>query len=184
MVITKRDLVVLLNMDLELEYATAVQYAVHASLIIRSPHYHTVAKEIILDAEEDFQHGILLACQITQLGGCPSTNIARVYACSDEEQMLLRDLEDVRDAICRYVVRIEQAYELGEHDLAQKLEWVLGMEREHEADFQCHQTLRKRQRQKLIPEMVEDDTFTERWQQRAMNVPVRIRLKDFLDDTQ
>lgn len=178
MVITKRDLLVLLNMDLELEYASAIQYATHASLIIRSPLYQNIAKEIFIDAQEDLQHAILLACQITQMGGLPSTRVPGIYTCSDERQMLSHDLEDVRDTIRRYLVRIEQANKLGQYDLAQQLGMVLETEKEHEADFRRQQTLRSRRQQIPVLDIVEDDAFIEKWQQRALNVPLRMRVKD------
>ena len=176
MVMTKSMLVKLLNMDLELEYSSAIQYINHASLITRTALYRNTARQITLNALEEAQHAVMLANQIALLGGIPSIQIARVHTADNEHQMLRHDLEDERDSIRRYQTRIIQAEQLQEFDLAQQLRFMLEMEQEHEGDFQREPSMRPRERQLPIVEIIDNNHFSEKWQERALHVPVRTKL--------
>ncbi len=177
MVITQNLLVKLLNMDLELKYSAAIQYINHASLLNQITPYRCIGKEVTLDAIEEAQHAVLLAAQIARLGGSPSVHVGRIFVCQDVREMLLRDMGDAQDAVTRCQNRIEQAEQLKEYDLAQQLRYVLEMEQEHVMDFRHYRSMRQRERMLPVVDMVEQDQFSEKWQERALHVPVRTKVR-------
>lgn len=133
--ITKEKLIELLNKDLELEYAAAIQYIQHAA-VMTGAMYGDVIKEIKIHANEEIQHAITLADQIDFLGGTPSVTVAEIKTAQGNEEMLQQDLDGELDAVARYKVRIEQAEFLKEFALAQQLRTILAMEQEHAMDLQ------------------------------------------------
>ena len=178
MVITKDLLLKLLNMDLELEYSAAIQYITHASLITPLPPYEVISREITIDALEEMLHAIMLAGQITHLGGCPSTKVAQVYLPDDGTEMFAHDLNDEVDAIWRYSRRIQQAEQLKEYDLAKDLRSILAMEQEHLLDFENKHAFSQRERAPLITDIFEGDEFSKKWAERASHVPPRTRREN------
>lgn len=177
MVITKDLLLQLLNMDLELEYSAAIQYITHASLMTTVPACDIISREITMDGLEEILHAVILAGQITHLGGCPSTKVAQVYIPNNGTEMLAHDLNDEVDAIWRYSRRIQQAEELKEYDLARDLRNILAMEQEHMLDFEHKDTANQRERTPAMMEIFESDEFAKKWAERASHVPPRMRRK-------
>lgn len=180
MVITKDLMLQLLNMDLELEYSSAIQYITHASLITTAPAYEVVSREITMDALEEMLHAIVLAGQITHLGGCPSTKVAQVYIPGNGTEMLAHDLNDEVDAIWRYSRRIQQAEQLKAYDLAEDLRSILAMEQEHMLDFERKDTSSQRERERTpaMTEIFESEEFAKKWAERAAHVPPRIKREN------
>lgn len=134
MSINKEKLVELLNMDLALEYAAAIQYIQHAA-VMTGAQFGDIIKELRVHASEEIAHAITLADQIDFLRGTPTVDIGKIKTSKDSITMLEQDLEGEEDAIARYKVRIEQAEELKEFALAQQLRSILAVEQEHAMDL-------------------------------------------------
>jgi len=134
MAIATENLVELLNMDLELEYAAAIQYINHAAVMTGAA-YGDIIKELKIHANEEVQHAMILSDQIDFLDGSPSVNVGKIMTSSNNDEMLQQDLDGEEDAIRRYKIRIEQAEELKEFALAQQLRTILATEQEHAVDL-------------------------------------------------
>ncbi|PIN80960.1 ferritin [Candidatus Woesearchaeota archaeon CG10_big_fil_rev_8_21_14_0_10_34_8] len=134
MAITKQKLIELLNKDLELEYAAAIQYIQH-SAVMTGAQYGDIIKEMKVHANEEIGHAIILAEQISFLGGTPTIDVEKIHVSKDNVKMLEQDLDGEKDAIARYKKRIEQSEELKEFALAQQLRNILAMEQEHAMDL-------------------------------------------------
>jgi len=134
MAITKEKLVDLLNKDLELEYAAAIQYINH-SAVMTGAAYGDIIKELAIHANEEIQHAMILANQIDYFGASPSVAVGPIRVSSDNDQMLMQDLDGEEDAIKRYKIRIEQVEALKEFALAQQLRNILATEQEHAMDL-------------------------------------------------
>jgi bacterioferritin len=132
---SKEELIDALNHDISDEFASAIQYINHASLITGA-RYIAVQKELLVHATEEMQHGTTLADQVAFLGGRPTTTVGRIESSDDPDGMLRQDLEGERAAVARYKQRIRSAMELGEFGLARVLQDVLVMEEEHVKDLQ------------------------------------------------
>ena len=133
--VSNEELTELLNKDLEKEYAAAIQYVNHAA-VMTGAKFGSIIKELKVHVDEEIQHAIILADQISFLGGNPSVKVSEIKIAGDNEQMLQQDLDGEEDAIRRYKERIEQAEELKEFALAQQLRNILAQEQEHAMDLQ------------------------------------------------
>jgi len=134
MTLTKEDLIRELNKDLEWEYAAAIQYVQHAS-VITGPEYDAIGKELIVHAQEEMAHAVTLAEQIDFLGGVPTVEVEKRAVSPDAKEMLQQDLWGEDNAIARYKERIAQAEQLGEYGLRRILEDILMQEEEHKRDL-------------------------------------------------
>ena len=123
-----------LNKDLEWEYAAAIQYVQHAS-VITGAQYESVQKELIVHSQEEMQHAQTLSEQISYLGGIPTVNVEKREIASDSLEMLKQDLAGEQYAVVRYKERIAQAEALREYGLRRVLEDILIMEEEHKRDL-------------------------------------------------
>lgn len=132
----KEDLIELLNKDLTKEYAAAIQYIHHASKIT-GPEFQSIQKELVVHANEEIGHAIVLAEQIAFLGGEPTIEVDERHVSADSTEMLKQDLNGELDAVKRYKERIAQAEEIGEYGLKRALEDILIMEEEHARDLQA-----------------------------------------------
>lgn len=133
--VTKDLLISELNKDLEWEYAAAVQYVQHAA-VMTGPQYDGIIKELVVHAQEELQHAVTVAEQISFLGGTPTIDVEKVEASADSKVMLKQDLAGEDNAITRYKERIRQAEVLGEYGLRRVLEDILMQEEEHKRDLQ------------------------------------------------
>lgn len=134
MAVTIKQLVKLLNRDLELEYSAAIQYINHAA-VMTGAEYGDIIKELKIHATEEIQHAMVLADQIDFFGGAPSVNVGDILTSQNPKAMLKQDLDGEEDAIRRYKERIEQAEALKEYALAGQLRNILAMEQEHAMDL-------------------------------------------------
>jgi bacterioferritin len=132
---TKQELIAALNNDISDEFASAIQYINHASLITGA-RFSSIQKELLVHAVEEMQHATTLADQVAFLGGKPATAVGPVQTSDDPERMLQQDLAGEKDAVARYKQRIRTAMELGEFGLARVLQDVLVMEEEHVKDLE------------------------------------------------
>ncbi len=135
MAVNMKKFLELLNNDLAWEYTAMVQYIQHSGVLTGAA-YMAIKKEIILHAQEELNHAIILSDQITYLGGFPTVEMYPGKTAKDNVKMLEQDLDGEMDAIKRYTERIAQAEELNLYHLAQNLRNILAMEQEHAMDLQ------------------------------------------------
>lgn len=134
MKITMKKLLSELNKDLEWEYAAAIQYVQHAATI-NGAQFDSIQKELLIHAQEEMQHAVMLSEQIDFLGGVPSMDVEKREISSDSLEMLKHDLTGEENAIKRYKERIGQAEALKEYGLRRVLEDILIQEEEHKRDI-------------------------------------------------
>ena len=123
-----------LNKDLEWEYAAAIQYTQHAA-VITGAKYESIQKELLVHAQEEMQHAMMLAEQIDYLGGVPTIEVEEREVSADSLEMLKQDLRGEQQAIDSYKERIAQAEFLREYGLRRVLEDILIQEEEHKRDL-------------------------------------------------
>lgn len=123
-----------LNKDLEWEYAAAIQYVQHAS-VMSGAEFDSIQKELLVHAQEEMQHAVMLSDQIDFLGGVPTVDVEKREISADSLQMLKQDLKGEENAIQRYKERIAQAEKLQEYGLRRVIEDILIQEEEHKRDL-------------------------------------------------
>jgi bacterioferritin len=123
-----------LNKDLEWEYAAAIQYIQHAS-VIAGAQYESIQKELLIHAQEEAQHAVMVSEQICFLGGVPTVDVEQREISPDSLAMLKQDLKGEENAIVRYKKRIAQAERLQEYGLRRVIEDILIQEEEHKRDL-------------------------------------------------
>jgi len=133
--ITKKKLVELLNRDLSLEYTACIQYTQHQS-VLKGAMYQSIQKELIIHAQEELAHAVIIADQIAYLGGLPTVVMEPARISPDSIEMLTQDLAGENDAIARYIARVKQAEALDLYHLAQQLRGILAVEQEHAMDLE------------------------------------------------
>ncbi len=131
---SKEELIKLLNEDIAYEYAAAIQYVQHAS-VITGAEFQAIQKELLVHVNEEIQHAIQLSEQVAYIGGTPTTEITERYTDTDSHKMLKQDLAGEQLAIKRYNERIKQAQELELYGLEMVLKGILSQEEEHERDI-------------------------------------------------
>ncbi|HKJ83314.1 MAG TPA: ferritin-like domain-containing protein [Mariprofundaceae bacterium] len=134
MPVTREQLIIELNKDLEWEYAASIQYVQHAS-VITGHEYESIQKELIIHSQEELQHAIMLSEQIDFLGGIPSVDVETIDTSSEGRVMIEQDLRGEDNAIERYKERIYQAEQLREYGLRRVIEDILIQEEEHKRDL-------------------------------------------------
>lgn len=123
-----------LNKDLELEYAAAIQYLQHQS-VMTGGKFESIRKELLIHSQEEMNHAVMVAQQIDFLGGVPTIDVEKRVISSDTLEMLKQDLAGEENAITRYKKRITQAEGLQEYGLRRTLEDILIQEEEHKRDL-------------------------------------------------
>ena len=131
---TMKKLLAELNKDLEWEYAAAIQYVQHAATI-NGAAFDSIQKELLIHAQEEMQHAVMLSEQIDFLGGVPTVDVEKREISTDSLEMLKQDLVGEENAIVRYKERIGQAEALKEYGLRRVLEDILIQEEEHKRDI-------------------------------------------------
>lgn len=134
MATTKTDFIKGLNKALEWEYAAAVQYIQHSS-VITGPEYDAISKELVIHANEEIAHAISVATIICDLGGTPSVEVEKRQVSGNSKKMLEQDLAGERLAISIYKDLIKMAEELKEYGIRRNLEDILMQEEEHQRDL-------------------------------------------------
>ena len=132
--ITLEALLDALNKDLEWEYAAAIQYTQHAA-VITGAKYESIQKELLVHAQEEMQHAVMLSEQIDYLGGIPTIDVEEREVSKNSLEMLRQDLRGEQKAIDSYKERISQAEFLREYGLRRVLEDILIQEEEHKRDL-------------------------------------------------
>jgi len=130
----RKNLIIELNKDLEWEYAAAIQYVQHAS-VITGPEFESIQKELIIHSQEEMQHAVMVSEQIDFLGGVPTVDVEQIDVSPESLEMLRQDLRGEDNAIIRYKERIYQAEQLREYGLRRVIEDILIQEEEHKRDL-------------------------------------------------
>jgi bacterioferritin len=131
---TMKKLLQELNKDLEWEYSAAIQYVQHAATI-NGAQFDSIQKELLIHAQEEMQHAVMLSEQIDFLGGIPTVDVEKREISADSLEMLKQDMAGEENAITRYKERIGQAEQLKEYGLRRVLEDILIQEEEHKRDI-------------------------------------------------
>lgn len=131
---TKEQFITELNRALEWEYAAAIQYIQHAALVTGAQ-YESISKELIVHANEEIGHAIMVSNAIADLGGVPTIEVEKREVSDDSTLMLEQDLAGEELAISIYKSLIKMADELGEYGIRRVLEDILIQEEEHRRDL-------------------------------------------------
>lgn len=123
-----------LNKDLEWEYAAAIQYVQHAS-VMSGAQFESIIKELIVHSQEEMNHAVMLSEQIDFLGGVPTVDVEAREISEESLEMLKQDLAGEENAIRRYRTRITQAERMKEYGLRRVIEDILIQEEEHKRDL-------------------------------------------------
>jgi len=133
-VITRQQMIQLLNEDLAREYQAIIAYTVY-SQVLKGAAYTDIARELEAHAGEELAHAIKIAKQIDYLGGMPGVTPKPVKTSDDPKEMLRADLENERVTVGHYRERIRQAEAMGEFALSETLRAIIVQEQEHEIDL-------------------------------------------------
>lgn len=134
MSVTKEQFIQELNKALKWEYAAAIQYVQHAA-VITGAKYDAIAKELVVHANEEMEHAIMVSTAISDLGGIPSIEVEKREISDDSKIMLEQDLKGEERAIATYKGLINWAEELREYGIRRVLEDILIQEEEHRRDI-------------------------------------------------
>jgi bacterioferritin len=132
--ITRQQMVEFLNDDLAREYQAIIAYVIY-SQVLKGAAYTDIARELEQHAGEELSHALQIAKQIDYLGGCPTATAKPVKVSDKAEELLRFDLENERETVAHYRVRIRQAEALGEFALSETLRKIIAQEQEHEIDL-------------------------------------------------
>lgn len=131
---TKEQFIDELNKALEWEYAAAVQYIQH-SAVVTGAEYESISKELVIHANEEIGHAVMVANAIADLGGTPTIDVEKRDVSADSKTMLEQDLAGEELAISIYKNLIRMAEEIGEYGIRRVLEDILMQEEEHRRDL-------------------------------------------------
>ena len=133
-VISREQLIELLNEDLAREYQAIIAYVVY-SQVLKGAQYMNIADELEMHAEQELQHALIIAKQIDYLGGMPTVTPKPVKTSEKAEDMLRFDLDNENETIRNYRERVRQCEALGEYALAEQIRDILVNEQEHQIDL-------------------------------------------------
>jgi bacterioferritin len=132
--VTREQMVALLNEDLAREYQAVIAYTVY-SQVLKGAQYMDIARELEKHAGEELEHAIKLAKQVDYFGGMPVATPKPVKLSDDPKVMLRADLENERETIANYRLRIRQAEAMQEYALGEILRGIIVQEQDHEMDL-------------------------------------------------
>jgi bacterioferritin len=132
--LSREQLIQLLNEDLSREYQAIVAYVVY-SQVLKGAQYMTIAEELKVHAAEELQHALTIANQIDYLGGMPTATMKPVKLSEKAEDMLRFDLDNENETIRNYRERVRQCEALGEYAIAENIRQILVQEQEHQNDL-------------------------------------------------
>src|SRR5271154_6385652 len=119
--VTRKELIELLNGDLEREYQAIIAYVVY-SQVLKGAAYMSIAGELEKHAAEELQHALILSNQIDYLGGMPSVVPKPVKTSEKAEDMLRFDLDNENQTIKHYRARVKQCEALEEYAMAEQIQ--------------------------------------------------------------
>ena len=127
---SKKQLVALLNEDLQREVQAVIAY-VNYSQVLKGAAYMNIAGELEVHAGEELKHALKLSYWIDLLGGMPATTAKPVKTSEKATDMLRFDLENEKETIRNYRRRVKQADALDEFALSEDLRDILRDEQDH-----------------------------------------------------
>jgi bacterioferritin len=132
--LTREQLIGLLNEDLAREYQAIIAYVVY-SQVLKGAQYMTIAGELEKHAKQELDHALLIAKQIDYLGGMPIVTPRPVKTSENAEEMLRFDLDNENETVRNYRERVRQCEALGEFAMAENIRAILVNEQEHQIDL-------------------------------------------------
>ena len=132
--LTREQLIGLLNEDLAREYQAIIAYVVY-SQVLKGAQYMAIAGELEKHAKQELDHALLIAKQIDYLGGMPIVTPRPVKTSENAEEMLRFDLDNENETIRNYRERVRQCEALGEFAMAEHIRAILVNEQEHQIDL-------------------------------------------------
>jgi len=129
-----KELIELLNDDLETEFQSIVQYVRHVATLSGAEFTSTV-DELKVHLGQELQHATTLAEQVSFLGGVPSTRVPDAATATESRAALEADLDLETRQLERYRERTQQATDLGLADVAEALRPLLTQTQEHVRDL-------------------------------------------------
>ena len=129
-VVTREQLIELLNQDLEREYQAIIAYVVY-SQVLKGAAYMNIAGELKKHAKEELAHAMTIANQVDYLGGMPATVPKQVRTTEKPDEMLRFDLQNEVDTIRNYRDRVRQCDSIGEFAMAEHIREILLDEQDH-----------------------------------------------------
>jgi bacterioferritin len=129
-VTTRKQLVALLNEDLQREFQAIIAY-VNYSQVLSGAAYMNIAGELEVHAGEELKHALKLSYWIDLLGGMPAVTAKPVKTSEKATDMLRFDLENEKETIRNYRRRVKQADALDEFALSEDLRDILRDEQDH-----------------------------------------------------
>src|SRR6476646_57610 len=133
-VVTREEMIRLLNEDLAREYQAVIAYVVY-SQVLKGAAYTDIASELETHASEELDHALKISKQIDYFGGMPTVRPKEVRTSEDPKKMLQFDLDNERVTIQNYRDRIRQADAMGEFALSEVLREIIVQEQEHLIDL-------------------------------------------------
>jgi bacterioferritin len=130
-VITREELINLLNEDLAREFQAIIAY-VNYSQVLKGAQYMNIAAELEVHAQQELQHALTISNQIDYLGGMPTVVAKPVKTSENAEEMLRFDLDNENKTIRNYRDRVRQCEALGEYALAEHIREILIQEQDHQ----------------------------------------------------
>lgn len=129
-IVSRDELVDLLNEDLSREYQAIISYVVY-SQVLKGAEYMNIAGELATHAAEELSHALTISNQIDYLGGMPAVVPKNVRTSERPKDMLKFDLENETETIRNYRERVHQCEELGEYAMAEHIREILIDEQDH-----------------------------------------------------
>ena len=128
--ITREKFIKALNEDLSREFQAVIAY-VNYSQVLKGAAYMNIADELAVHAKEELDHALQIANHVDYLGGMPSVTPKLVKTSQKAEEMLRFDLENEKETIRNYRLRVKQADALNEFAIAESLRNILVQEQDH-----------------------------------------------------
>lgn len=177
MIIERKDMVVLLNMDIEIETTAALQYINHAASLTGAA-YGKIRSVLKGYAHDKMKNVMALAEQIHYLGGFPYMRAGTIHTSDDNEVMLFYDLEEEIDAIRRFSIRIEQAEQLKELELSKWLRTILKVEQQHAMFLKKQLCVKRWELNDPFLAAADAVDSSQLWAEKAAKVPIRIKKQN------
>ena len=132
--LTRKQLVDLLNEDLAREYQAIIAYVVY-SQVRKGAEYMSIADQLQTHAQEELKHALTISRQIDYLGGMPTVQPKTVKTSDKPEDMLRFDLDNEADTIRNDRERVRQCEAMGEFAIAEHIREILLDEQDHLIDL-------------------------------------------------
>ncbi|MFY9689869.1 MAG: ferritin-like domain-containing protein [Candidatus Acidiferrales bacterium] len=129
-VISREELIALLNEDLAREYQAIISYVVY-SQTLKGAEYMNIAAELETHAAEELSHALKISNQIDYLGGMPAVVPKPVRTSEKAREVLQFDLENEEATIRSYRERVRQCEAMGEYAIAEHIRQILVDEQDH-----------------------------------------------------